>query len=148
MIWSIYNPRSAAPSTQRDFSNESAAYISLSLYIYIYTHSSRYICIYIYIYDYMCVCVYIYIYIHIHTHTYAYIYIYIYSCRGDLPCWLRLGWLNSSLFSFCANRMTGRSIDAWSNKRTQEKQNDTVTSQVCYALSGDVKTWLLKPVEI
>ena len=25
----------------------------------------------------------------------------------------------------CANRMTGRSIDAWSNRRTQEKQKST-----------------------
>ena len=30
--------------------------------------------------------------------------------------------LDSSVLIFCANRMTGRSIDAWNNKRTQEKQ--------------------------
>ena len=45
-----------------------------------------------------------------------------------------MGFPGRTKLTYCANRMTGRSIDAWSNKRTQEQQNiDTVTNQPCRA---------------
>ena len=34
-------------------------------------------------------------------------------------------WSGNQSLVFCANRMTGRSIDAWSNKRTQDKHKST-----------------------
>ena len=73
----------------------------------------------IYIYIYMCVCVCIlytpytcnYIYIYIHYHLY-----YLPGFRPNKRAALRA---NRRFFFLCANQMTGRSIDAWSNKRTQ-----------------------------
>ena len=55
-----------------------------------------------------------YIQIQIQIHVCIYIYIYNKVCRDSPP---------STFAAICANRMTGRSIDAWRNKMTQEKEH-------------------------
>ena len=89
--------------------------LSLSLSLYIYRERERDQCI------------------HIHIHIQAVMFV----VRMELPCVVL--WRPEALACrvpippetfLCANRMTGRSIDSWSNKRTQQKDTRKAREKV------------------